>query len=170
VVGLLIGVSVVADARTLVAYQTDWFKQVALIEWARVLPELRDARHIRVIDDATRLDALRRTYRFYEYNALLSQALGDRRRFSSLTDREPSAEDLRDYISRPAYHMDEYVPGPVDHELRITPGEAQPGPLGLLSLLAAEAMDPLAFARDVRRLIEVEVAPVTGTGRSGHSG
>ena len=57
-VGLLIGISAVADTRTLIAYQADWFKQVALMDAARTVPEIEAARHIRVIDQATDFNAL----------------------------------------------------------------------------------------------------------------
>jgi hypothetical protein len=159
-VGLLLGVSAVADARTLIAYQLDWFKQTALIDAARTIPELRTARHIRVVDTATALNALRRTYRFYEYNALLSQALGDTRRLASSKAGEPSAGDLAEFIARPRYHMEEYVPSPVDLELRISPRDGPPGALEVLRLVVLEATGSPSFEAEVSRLIDVRATPV----------
>jgi hypothetical protein len=160
-VGLLLGISAVADVRTLVAYQLDWFKQTALIEAARTIPEMRTARHIRVVDDATELDALRRHYRFYEYNALFSQALGGTSRLASSAEGEPSEEEIGLFIPRPAYHMEEYVPSPVDLELRVTPGDAGSGPQAL-RLLVLEATGSPLFASEVARLIDVQAIPVPG--------
>ena len=155
--------SLVADARTLVAYQTDWFKQAALIETARGIPELQTARHVRMVDDATAFNTLRRRYRFYEYNALLSEAVGGTRRLASDGTDEPSPEEIGLFISRPAYRMGEYVPSPVDLELRVSAGEGLPGPLELLRLLGLEAVGSPSFETEGSRLIDVQVTPVVGS-------
>jgi len=161
-VGLMLGISAVADARTLVAYQLDWYKQTALIDAARTIPELRTAHHIRVIDDAQRLDALRRRYRFYEYNALFEQALGDTRRLASDGTDEPSADELSLFISRPAYHMEQYVPSPVDLELRVAPGDATGDGLEAARLLVLETLGSPSFDSEVARLIDVQATPAVG--------
>jgi hypothetical protein len=159
-VALLLGISVVADARTLIAYQLDWYKQTALIEAARTTPELQTARHIRVIDEATDLDALRRHYRFYEYNSMFSQVLGDTRRLASSAEGEPGEEEIALFIPRPAYHMEQYIPSPVDLELRITPGDVAAGELEALRLLTLEITGAPSFASEAARLIEVRATPV----------
>ena len=163
VVGLLLGISAVADARTLVSYQADWFKQTALIDTVRTLPAMRDARHIRVIDSATGMNALRRTYRFYEYNALFSEALGDTRRLASDGISELSAEEIATFISRPGYHMGRYVPSPVDLELRVSPGGGSPGPLQVLRLVVLEALGSPSFESEVSGLIDVTAVPVVNS-------
>jgi hypothetical protein len=162
-VGLLLGVSVVADARTLVAYQLDWFKQTALIDAVRTIPEARSARHIRIVDTATSFNALRRTYRFYEYNALFSQALGDERRLAADDATDPSGGNLARFIDRPAYHMGQYVPSPVDLELRVSVGNGSPGVMTVLRLVALEALGSSSFAPEVSRLIDVRATPVGGS-------
>jgi len=160
VVGLLLGISVVADARTLIAYQVDWFKQQALIEAVRATPELQAARHIRIIDSATAYNALRRKYRFYEFNALFSEATGNTRRLAS-GKNEPSLDNIQLFISRPAYHMSEYTPSPVDLELRISTGEP-PRALEVLRLVILEATGSPTFDAEVSRLIEVRAIPIPG--------
>jgi len=168
-VGLLLGMSAVADARTLVAYQADWFKQTALIDAARTIPAMRTARHIRVIDSSTAFNALRRTYRFYEYNALFSEALGDTRRLASDGTHEPSEEEIGQFISRPAYHMDEYVPSPVDLELRVSSSHGFPGGLQILRLVVLEALGSPSFKPEVSRLIDVRATPVGGSPPAGRA-
>ena len=162
-IGLFLGISAVADARTLVAYQLDWYKQTALIDAARTVPELRAARHIRIVDDAKGFDALRRRYRFYEYNALFEQALGDTRRLASDGTDEPTGDELDLFISRPAYHMEQYVPSPVDLELRISPGDGTGGGLQTITLLVLEILGSPSFESEVGRLIHVQATPVQGS-------
>ena len=159
-VGLLIGISMVADARTLVAYQADWFKQVALMQAAKSDPAIQAARHIRVTDAATGLNTLRRTYRFYEYNAIFAEALGDTTRLVAPAGRDPAAKDVATFIPRPAYHMGQYVPSPIDLDLAISMPRGKPGGLEVLRLVVLEAFDPLAFESEVSDLIEVDTVPV----------
>lgn len=161
-VGLLLGMSAVADAGTLITYQADWFKQQALIEAARTLPEVRGARHIRVVNSATAFDALSRTYRFYEYNALFSEALGDTSRLTSEGANEPTLGTIDQFIARPGYHMDQYVPSPVDLELQVSSSGGVPGGLQILRLVVLEALGSPSFDQEVSRLIEVRATPVAG--------
>ena len=161
-VGLLLGVSAVADARTLVAYQADWFKQTALINAARSIPAMRTARHIRVIDAATSFNTLRRTYRFYEYNALFSEALGDTRRLASDGANEPRPEDIAQFIARPAYHMGEYVHHPSTSSCACPPTGTRAGCRSSGSSDWRLLGSP-SFASDVSRLIDVEPTPIVGS-------
>lgn len=154
VVGLLLGISAIADAKTLVAYQVDWFKQQALIEAVRATPELQTARHIRVVDAAPAFNAMRRTYRFYELNAMFRLVTGNSRRLVALAGKDPRADQLPLFISRSAYQMDEYVPSPIDLDLRLSAGDYPHG-LDVLRLVFLEAVGSPDFATDVSRLIEV---------------
>ena len=122
VVGALIGLAAVADVRTLMAYQVDWFKQQAIIGAVRTTPALAEARHIAVVDRATRLNAMHRTIRFYELNALFEQALGGTDRLVEPENRGPGPDALPRFIERPGYHMSDYTPTPVDLVLEIQPG------------------------------------------------
>lgn len=154
-VGLLIGVSIVADARTLLAYQLDWFKQVAVVDAVRATPEVRTAMHIRIVDHAATLNAMRRAIRFYEYNALFEQATGDQRRLVATASQEPDLQRMDVFISHPSYHMTGYVPAPVDLELVLTSGHRRPGVPGVLGLVLLEAMGSPSFHAEVSRLIVV---------------
>ncbi len=162
-VGLLLGMSIVADARTLIAYQRDWFKQVALIDAVRAMPEVQSARHITVIDNAKGLDAMQRFYRFYEYNALFSVATGNERRLVSDGTNEPAPADIPQFVARPAYHMSEYVPSPVDLELRVSAPAGRTGGLEVLKLVVLEAIGSPSFDARVSRLIDVTASPIAAT-------
>ena len=158
-VGLVLGISLIANVRTLLTYQADWFKQQALVASVRGNEVVQGARHIDMTDAATELNALRRTYRFYELNALFEVATGNTRRLVAADGKEPRPEDLGPYIERARYHMSEYVPTPVDVELIVSAG-AIPGPIDLLRLVVLEAVDSTTFASEVSRLIAVEARPV----------
>lgn len=166
-VGLMLGMSAIADVRTLVAYQLDWFKQVALMDAARTIPAIGTARHIAIVDSSGSLNAMRRTYRFYEYNALFSAALGDTRRLISDAKSEPAAADVASYIPRQAYHMGEYVPSPVDLQLGVAAAGGRPGWQQVLRLVVLEATGSSAFETEASRLITVTASPVAAAAGRG---
>jgi hypothetical protein len=153
-VGVLLGISAVADARTLVAYQVDWFRERALIAAVRSRPDLHAARHVQVDDAAARLNAMRRTYRFYELNAMFERATGTQDRLVALRGRDVAPADIDRFVARRMYHMTGYVATPVDLELRIETGQA-PRLLEVLRLLVLEGVDSPSFEAEVGRLIEV---------------
>jgi hypothetical protein len=144
----------------LVTYQLDWFKQTALIDAARTIPAIGTARHIRVVDSATAYNALRRTYRFYEYNSMFSLVLGDTRRLVSDRAHDPSGTDLNRFIDHPAYHMGEYVPSPVDLELQVSSSPGSAGALKAMQLVVLEALGSPSFGPEVSGLINVRATPV----------
>ena len=158
-VGLLLGISAVANAQTLFAYQQDWFKQTALVAAARQIPEVRTARHITVDNTTTDVGDLRRVYRFYEYNAMFARALGNETRLVSNGVAEPAPGNLQTFIDRPWYHMTGYVPSPVDLKLRVSPGPADGSPLEVARLLWLEAIGSPDFETDAARLLDVSVTP-----------
>ncbi len=163
VVGMVLGIAIVADARTLVAYQIDWYKQVAFMDTVRDLPDVRAAHHIRIVDQTRGLDALRRRIRFYEYNALLSQAFGDTSRLASEGSDEPAPDELAGYIARPAYHMDRYIPSSIDLELLIGHDGQPPDVLEVARLVVAEALGWPSFEHDVSRMVDLTPVQLPGS-------
>ena len=157
VVGLGLGISVVADVRTLLDYQLDWFKQEALVDAVRATPEAAAAHHVRIDDRATALNALRRTYRFYEYGALFEEAIGGTARLVANADGEPAPKSLPLVVERPRYRLTGYQPAPVDLTLQIVPRD-RAGGLTALRLLALEATDSATYHAELARLIELRPA------------
>jgi hypothetical protein len=62
-------------------FLVDWHKQLAIIEFAESSDIVRGASVIIVRDSAEELNAIARTYRFYEWNGLFERAYGDQKRF-----------------------------------------------------------------------------------------
>jgi hypothetical protein len=88
---VLFAVLFVADnARVWLAFQRDWYKQVAVMENLKTLPEVRGGRRFVFEDRATHLDANGRSYRDYEYTGLLQLAFGDTRREGRRGGRKPA--------------------------------------------------------------------------------
>ena len=80
VYALLVVVFTATAIGTWIAFQKDWYKEVALIENFRTTPEIERGTQFLFEDRTTDLDAMHRTYRPYEYAGLLREAFGDDRR------------------------------------------------------------------------------------------
>ncbi|WP_454841339.1 hypothetical protein [Pseudomonas hormoni] len=63
-------------------FYVDWQKQLFVIEKLKRDPVVAEARFLIIEDRAKELDAIGRTYRFYEWNGILVLALGDELRFA----------------------------------------------------------------------------------------
>lgn len=70
-------------------FYIDWQKQLFLLQEINKDPVISEANFIIIKDQTKKLDAVGRTYRFYEWNGILVRALGDDRRFA-LEPREVS--------------------------------------------------------------------------------
>jgi hypothetical protein len=162
VVGVLLGISAVADLRTLVAYQVDWFKQGAIVAAVRAAPGVADARHIEVVDNASRLNAMHRVIRFYEWNALFEQALGGTDRLVAPKDKGPAPELLDRFIARPGFHMSDYRPTPVDLTIEIRPAD-RIGFRRTANLLLLEWTGSPELASQLSGIVTLTPIPVTGS-------
>jgi len=81
VFSVIVGLSLAYNASTYKDFFVDWQKQKQIIHLFSINPALKDARLIIINDQSTDLNAIGRTYRFYEWNGLLELAFGDQKRF-----------------------------------------------------------------------------------------
>jgi hypothetical protein len=79
VVKLLVAFCLALNVEVYFEFVADWKKQETIVSQLKGLPEVRNSSLV-VFDDRTG-NARRRTYRFYEWNALLKQAYSDDSRF-----------------------------------------------------------------------------------------
>lgn len=93
-------------------FNVDWFKQLAFIENIKNIPEIKNNSTFIVEDNTSGLNAINRTYRFYEYSGLMKQAFGDEKRLAA---KEPdfssilsNSKKIARATSRPYFSMKEY--------------------------------------------------------------
>lgn len=75
------------------AFLVDAHKQRALMDLIARDPAIRGASVVVFVDKAADLNAIRRSYRFYEWNGMMAQALGDETRFGG------NPADVRSYFA-----------------------------------------------------------------------
>ena len=137
---LLIGVFVAGNLQQWVAFQKDWYKQVALIENFRTSPEVERGTRF-AIDDRTRdLDANWRHYRTYEYAGLFRTAFGDAKRSGRL-------------------RRDDEI-GAGETALVVEHGELQLTTLEVLRLRVLEWSDAQEFRKSVRQAVRLSATPL----------
>jgi hypothetical protein len=67
-------------------FAVDWNKQKAIIQMFSESEDIRKADVVLITDETTNLNAIKRQYRFYEWNGLLEKAFGDQTRFAVYSD------------------------------------------------------------------------------------
>jgi hypothetical protein len=87
VLSVVVGLSLAFNVSTYKDFFIDWQKQQQLIQLFSANPEIKNTSLI-VIDDRTvNMNAIGRSYRFYEWNGIFELAFGDEKRFG-ITERE----------------------------------------------------------------------------------
>jgi hypothetical protein len=160
---LLIAAFIVTNMTVYLAFQADWFKQVAIVENVEDLPVVKDNATFTVQDNAGTLNAMGRHIQFYEYNGMLKQAFGDETRLAAWTSDIGGFADpgfLALCVERPQYNFKDYAYVAPMHTIVIDGGVGGRGPLGTVRLLAKQIFDPAAFREDVKRVVSVRVEPV----------
>ncbi len=102
IIGFLIAICVSLNFFTYRDFFIDWQKQKQLISLFRTSTEVRDAEIIIFSDSSLELNAVRRTFRPYEWNGLLVEAFGDETRLGLTSvdfDRLLSGHLFKGYFS-----------------------------------------------------------------------
>lgn len=81
IISLIVGSSIAFNTSTFAALFVDWQKQQQLIQLFHNSPKLEHAGLIVFKDNTLSLNALKRTYNFYEWNGMMSIAFGNEKRF-----------------------------------------------------------------------------------------
>lgn len=90
---ILLSVCILMNIQTYRDFHVDWQKQSELIVEFSRSDVIKDSQLVFFDDKAKDLNALNRSYRFYEWNGLMAEAFGDERRFGSDVSE---LDDLRD--------------------------------------------------------------------------
>ena len=77
---LLISISLVMNIQYYLSLYFDWNKQLQIIEKLSSNELIKDADLIKFEDNTFKLNALRRTYRFYEWNGLMNKSFNEQKR------------------------------------------------------------------------------------------
>lgn len=146
-----------------IAYQKDWFKQMAIVENIRKHPAFQTHMTYLVEDHTLAWNTLERTYRFYEYTGLLKLALGDERHCALDEGELKMFKGVYRILKRNAmlarFNIKDYVYEIPKQRMLLSEGPLAPEPLVFMRLMAAEHFNPAEFRRAVAGLISLDIAP-----------
>ena len=80
-ISVIVGISLGYNVVTYKDFFFDWQKQKQLISIFAKTPEIKNSRLIIIDDKTIAMNALGRSYRFYEWNGIFEAAFGDQKRF-----------------------------------------------------------------------------------------
>jgi hypothetical protein len=173
---VLVCVMVSGNVRTYSAYWLDWYKAISLVKEFRLSDEIKKNTSFLFHDECRDLNAERRTYRFYEYCALMNLAFGEDSRFGTeetLWNTRTSLDDMRILLTQlrswpntvdyaKAYFMSRWVPQSPKCRVRILCRAPKPGFVDLLRLKYLELFDSSRFYSELPDLVYLDVAPSCG--------
>lgn len=144
-----------------IAYQQDWFKQMAIVENVRKNPAFRAQRTFLVDDQLRTWNTLERNYRFYEYTGLLKYALGDETHCALGADEiglvKRNYRTLKRHGMLARYNLRDYVYERPRARIILSQGPLAPDRMALVRLMLQEHFQPPEFRRSVAGLISLEV-------------
>jgi len=156
VVCALLSAYALADVKTSLAYQRDWYKQVSLMRHMESSSDMRRGGHFVFTDEAASLNAVPRTYRAYEYNGMMRRVFGDATRFG-VDMSEIGSYDPIAMKKHHQYNSWEYEPDSARYLVTVTPGTRNVLKLGvLLDLWCKESFRPQRFKQDVEDVVEID--------------
>jgi hypothetical protein len=139
VLALVATLFVADNARVWADFQRDWYKQVAVMENLKAMPEVQQGKRFVFEDRARDLDANHRRYRDYEYTGLLQMAFGERTREGRGSRAGP--------------------PRATEIALLVEPGPLELTLAEVARLRVLEATDEARFRASVRAAVRVTALP-----------
>ena len=157
---VLVSAFVLADLRSSLAYQADWYKQVSLMQRMGQSADIRRGSYFVFSDEASELNAALPTYPAYAYNGMLRKVFGDTTRFgvdeSGTAVFDPLV--MREYEQ---YNCWEYQPTDERYAVTITRGERDvTKPRVVLGLMWREILRPDEYRDLVTDIARIESQPL----------
>lgn len=165
---VLLGAFIVADVRTSLAYQVDWYKQVSLMQRMGESDAMRRGTHFIFSDETKDLNAAGRTYRPYEYTGMMRKVFGSATRFG-VDELGAGAFDPMVLREHKQYNVWEYEPTTERVAVTIRLGSVDVRDVRvLLGLMWRETFQPRDFRRAVTDVVRIEtrLASLAADGRS----
>lgn len=161
VIALLLGFAV-ANVRTCLLYQADWYRQVALMQHMADSADMRDGNFFIVRDDAHTLNAVDRRLMPYEFSGMMFTVFGDETRFAVDEAIAPSyGGQLPQFADYEQYHWRDFEKPERGYVVEIVPGTVDVrDPATLLSLMWQQRFDRAGFERRVHDVIELDTEPL----------
>lgn len=120
---LLIVTSVHTNLFVQLEYHKDTFKEEAIMQKFRQSDILRNNTSFYIVDDAQELNAMKRTYRFYEYAGMFKKIYGDETRFASQDTSDWNEYPLiMRYAECGIFSMRDYKIVPAQYKVTISHG------------------------------------------------
>lgn len=147
--------STIINNQVMYAYLLDGFKQDSIVSNFRKLPELKNKMGVLLYkDNIFELNALSRTYRFYEFNGLMKKSLGTELLLGLYEHRPRNLQVLGEVSGHKPYSFSGYEPetAEVIGIIVIDPGGFKISPLQVHSILFDKLLSPSSYDKTISEL------------------
>jgi hypothetical protein len=137
-------------------YIVDGLKQDSLLENIKSSEAIRNNTTFIIHNEAGNYDALKRTYRFYEYGGMIDQIYGNQSKFAIQEDRVISNKILSSYLSA-SLKLKNYTIESKKISIRIKYGPLKLNVFNTFKLWAMKTYNKVGYDKAVEKLIQFEV-------------
>lgn len=134
----------------------DGIKQDAILQKMKYSDIIRDNNEFLIYDETKDYDALKRTYRFYEYGGMLDKIYGNQNKYAVGYDRKIPSHILKGYLSA-SLKLKNYTPRGEYIKIRIERGQANLTPLMVSELLLLKLFDKNRYSNDLMKVVSLSV-------------
>jgi hypothetical protein len=142
-------------------YQGDWYKQLSLIQQMKENAIIKDNTTFLFKDETLRLNAMKRTYNFYEYSGIMKRAFGDEKRFGA-SNREQFEWYQSSIFCNKTHSLSEYIITSPQYIVAIRHGIDGFDRFDIIKFMVDRVTDKRRFESNIRRLVAIECTPIPG--------
>ena len=138
-------------------YLVDGLKQDSLLANINKSEIIKDNSTFIIYDETGDYDALKRTYRFYEYSGMIDEIYGNQSKFATKEDRiVPNNILINDYLSA-NFKLKNYIVDPEKINIRIKYGSLKLNLFNTLKLLIMKISNKVGYDKAVENVTRFEV-------------
>ena len=145
--------------QTYIAYQREAFKQESMVAAMKDCWCLKNHTTILFDDQASELNAVRRTFTYEEFAGMMKQAFGDESRFGACSREDFVEFHSKEYFST-RHMMKDYTYSEPDIKVIIRSGNHSFNEFDVVKLLVDSVINKKRYVEQIRRLIKIECTPL----------
>ena len=153
---ILITIFLCANIFIYLDYQRDWFKQLSLIENFKISKFIKNNNNFLFTDNTKDLNAIERSYRFYEWSGIMKQAFKDESRFGVNVNEKDNINNLLGLKNYPQYNFSKYNSGSKEINVIIEHGEFELSKRNIIKLFYYKFFDKKKYEDSIKKIIILE--------------
>jgi hypothetical protein len=160
IISVIISFCIFKNIEIYYSFQKDWFKQLSLISNFRSDNVIKYNTTFFFDDRTLDYNAIKRTYRFYEFNGIFKYCFNDENRFGENLVNINNFVDYQAITKLPRYNMSSYIKGEKDVLVKIENGDYQLNIWNIFYLLYSNYFNRNEFNDKINKIVKLDTQPI----------